>query len=197
MIPTLPQDKRSEIDALAIRYGRPLVRTVDLAPNTYLNTENLGVRASEVCMVVRRIGGRLLTFRKTFYPQGVFRLLTGGIAQDESVLDALRRECQEETGLQTELRRLLAIVSYGVEGSDDPPIFHTFAFLLDEISGMLGALDAAERVEAFRDIEPPELLTIAARLDDLDAGYAEELNSRWRDWGRFRAVIHRIVSEAL
>lgn len=113
------------------------------------------------------------------------------------MLDALRRETLEETGLQTDVRRLLAVVTYGPGGGDAPPLFHTVAFLLDEVSGTLGALDEHEQVEAFRAIEPAELMTIADQLDHLDLGYADELNSGWHDWGRFRAVIHRVVWTAL
>jgi len=46
----------------------------------------------EVCLVVCRPNGKLLTFTKTFYPPGVYRLLTGGVEPGESVLDVLRRE---------------------------------------------------------------------------------------------------------
>ncbi|MGQ0550700.1 MAG: NUDIX hydrolase [Armatimonadota bacterium] len=197
MIPTLPAETRRELAELADAYGHPLVRSIDLAPNSYLTPENLGVGAGEVCMVVRRSNGQLLTFRKTFYPPGVFRLLTGGIASGERMLDAVRRESHEETGLETEVRRLLAVVAYGPERGDSPSIFHTVAFLLDEVGGTLGALDEREHVEAFRDIELPELLAIADQLDHLDLGYAKELHSRWCDWGRFRAVIHRVVWDAL
>ncbi|MGH2373399.1 MAG: NUDIX hydrolase [bacterium] len=197
MIATLPATTRRELAELAGAYGQPLVQTVDLAPNGYLTSENLAVGNGEVCIVVRRISGQLLTFRKTFYPPGVFRLLTGGIASGERVLDAVRRESHEETGLQTEVRRLLAVVAYATGGVDSLSIFYTVAFLLDEVGGILGALDEHEQVEAFRNIEPAELLTIADQLDHLGLGYADELNARWHDWGRFRAVIHRVVWTAL
>ncbi|HEU4678300.1 MAG TPA: hypothetical protein VFS35_02190, partial [Terrimicrobiaceae bacterium] len=81
--------------------------------------------------------------------------------------------------------------------ADLPPIFYTVAFLLDEVGGTLGALDEHEQVEAFRNVERAELLTIADQLDHLDVGYADELNARWDDWGHFRAVIHRVVWTAL
>lgn len=197
MIPTLPVETRRELAELAGSYGQPLVREVDLTPNSLLTTQNIGVGAGEVCMVVRRINGQLLTFRKTFYPAGIFRLLTGGIAPGERILDAVRRECHEETGLQTEVQRLLAVVAYGSGSADLPPIFYTVAFLLDEVGGTLGALDEHEQVEAFRNVERAELLTIADQLDHLDVGYADELNARWDDWGHFRAVIHRVVWTAL
>ena len=129
MIPTLPVETRRELAELAGCYGQPLVREVDLTPNSLLTTQNIGVGAGEVCMVVRRINGQLLTFRK---------------------------------------KRLLAVVAYGSGSAHLPPIFYTVAFLLDEVGGTLGALDEHEQVEAFRNVERAELLTIADQLDHLD-----------------------------
>src|SRR6266487_1360095 len=72
----------------------------------------LNDRIGEVCMVIRRKNGKLLTAIKTFYPPGAFRLLTGGIAHGESIEAALLREVDEETGLDVIARRFLAVIEY-------------------------------------------------------------------------------------
>src|SRR5258706_8266241 len=87
-------------------------------------------------MVVRRPNGKLLLSIKPFYPRGAYRLPTGGIHPGEPVFDALARETHEETGLRTEVRRFLAQIAYrGTEAPDAAPLFHTFAFLLEETGG--------------------------------------------------------------
>src|SRR5688500_17526575 len=117
-------------------------------------------------MAVRRPNGKLLVAIKTFYPRGAYRLPTGGIHHGERILDALLRETHEETGLETEVRRFLGTISYrGRSMPEAPPLFHTFAFLMHELGGTLGALDTSERIEAWREMSPAELREQAAVLE--------------------------------
>lgn len=197
MFPTLPQDVQNELEQLAQRYGQPLVRTVDLEASNLFDPLNKTDRYGEVCMVIRRKNGLLLTMVKTIYPKGAYRLPTGGINYGEPIRDALLRETYEETGLQVNIQRFLAAVAYRIPAINLEPIFYTFAFLLDEVSGTLGAIDETERVEAFREIEPGELPRVAQTLESVKNEYSDEIDGIWRDWGHFRAVIHRAVLEAL
>lgn len=198
MFSSLPQARQTELEQLAHDYGQPLVRIVDLDVKHLFDPLSRGYdRIGEVCMVVRRPNGHLLTMKKTFYPRDGYRLLTGGIHHGEPILDALLRETHEETGLEVTVERFLAAVAYRVPAINDTPIFYTFAFLLDEIGGTLGSLDEEERVEAFREIEPGELNMVAARLGSIPSQNDSEIDGNWRDWGKFRAIIHRLVWEVL
>lgn len=186
----LPPAVEAEITALAARYGAPrrITATLDGNPFDPLTKSD---RYGEVCMVVRRRDGRLLTSIKTFYPAGCFRLLTGGVAHGETIEAALHREVGEETGLQTVVRRFLAVVEY------HPYAFATFAFLLDECGGALGSRDPHERLGAFREIDVSELPALAATLEAAPDRWDAEICGNWRDWGRFRAIVHRVVYEVL
>ena len=149
-------------------------------------------------MVILRPSGKVLLSIKTFYPRGAFRLPTGGIHHGEGVVESLRRETAEETGLTTEVRRFLARISYRpLSAPDDPPVFHTFAFLLEETGGRLGALDETERIEEWREVAPSELHAVADLLDHLASEGSEDIGGDWAAWGRFRAVVHRAVARAL
>lgn len=173
------------------------VRIVDLGPNRFAQSDDGLSRANEVCMIFRRPWGDVLTFRKTFYPPGVYRLPTGGINVGEDIVDALRREVREETGLSADPHRLLATVGYCVNGFSDRHCCYTFAFLLDEVTGTPAAVDASEQVEEFRWVGVGELPRIAEMLERLRDEYSPDLESTWRDWGRFRAVIHRVVWDVM
>ena len=195
MFPSLPQETREEIDQLAWRYGQPLVQTVRLAKQPF-DPISKKDRYGEVCMVVRRPNGRLLTMTKTFYPAGAYRLLTGGINHGEPILAALLRETQEETSLQVEVRRFLALAAYHYADTGDNPVFYTFAFLLDEVGGTLHVDDEEEQVGGFLEIEPADLESMAERLEHINADYSDRITGNWQDWGKFRAVIHHLVWEA-
>lgn len=149
-------------------------------------------------MAVRRPNGKLLVAIKTFYPRGAYRLPTGGIHHGERILDALIRETHEETGLDTVVRRFLATISYrGRSTPEASPLFHTFAFLLDELGGTLSPLDTSERIEGWREMSPAELRDQAAVLDRIATEGTASIGGSWADWGRFRAVAHRAVADAL
>lgn len=149
-------------------------------------------------MVVRRRNGKVLLCIKSFYPRGAYRLPTGGIHHGERILNALSRETTEETGLETAVRRFLAAIAYrDASAPSDPPIFHTFAFLLDEVGGTLETRDAAEQIEEWIEVAPSSLGAVAHRLERVTSAHSEEIGGKWSDWGRFRAVVHRVVQEAL
>lgn len=193
-----------EIAELAQRYGTPLRRQVGLASDRLFDPLGKPDRIGEVCMVIRRSNGTLITARKTFYPTGVYRLLTGGINHGERILDALLRETEEETGLEVEVRRFLAVIGYALQPlhtatptQTRASRFHTFAFLLDEIGGVLACYDPNERVEDFGEAQIDQLPALAMQLDLLGQEFDPEISGRWRDWGRFRAAAHRVVHEAL
>src|SRR5579863_5175158 len=197
MFPYLSQDVQNELAQLSQMYNQPLVRTVNLGQTSQFDPLSRTDRYGEVCMVVRRPNGLLLTMLKTFYPREAYRLPTGGINHGEPIADALLRETLEETGLDIEVRQFLAAVAYTTATTGEQPVFYTFAFLLDEIGGKLGPLDLSERVESFRFIAPTELPILVERLSHLDQHYDSQITGDWHDWGLFRAVIHNIVWEAL
>lgn len=193
---SLPPTVQDEIVQLSHRYGQPLERLITLPTTKPFDPLNKKDRYGEVCMVVRRKNGCLLTMIKSYYPQEAYRLLTGGINHGESILEALLRETTEETGLEVKANRFLVAAAYRLTGADTPR-FYTFAFLLDEIGGTLGVIDEEEQIEDFREIEPGALPTVADHLEHVGANYSEQIGGRWQDWGHFRAVIHTLVWEAL
>ena len=193
----LPYAVLREIDALAARYGEPR-RVRAPIDDGFDDPIRKPDRYGEVCMVIRRPTGRLLLSIKTFYPRGAYRLPTGGIHHGESVHDALVREAHEETGLDLSVERFIAHVAYTAEREPaSAPLFHTFAFLLAEHGGTLGALDETEQIEDWREVEVTELTRVAETLAALRTTGTRDIGGDWQAWGRFRAVVHRVAHDAL
>ena len=186
---------RSEVAALTQRFGAPVMRDVTLDDIGFDPVGNPS-RFAEVCMVVRRPTGDVLLSIKTFYPRGAYRLPTGGIHPDEPILDAVLRETREETGLDLDVRTFLAALTYR-DGPAGPPVFHTFAFLLDDPTGApVTAVDEQEQIESYVEIPISELPAIAERLERIPSDGAAGIPN-WDAWGRFRSHVHRAVHEAL
>lgn len=186
--------QQQQLEGLSLQYGKTRYVEAEIFPG-FDDPIRKPDRVGEVCMVIRRPNGKLLLSIKKIYPRGAYRLPTGGVGIGEAIIAALFREVNEETGLTVRLRRFLALISYRVAG-DDTPVFHTFAFLLDEVGGTLGVLDPGEQIEEYIEIDPAELPRVAERLESLPDGDRATVGS-WSDWGKFRAVVHRAVHEAL
>ncbi len=185
-----------EIALIAARFGEP--RRVDALIRPFFDPIQRPDRFAEVCMVIRRRNGKVPLSIKTFYPRGAYRLPTGGIHHGERILDALSRETEEETGLETVTERFLAWITYRpVSAPDAPPLFHTFAFLLDEVGGRFHTRDLEEQIEEWLEVEPAALGDVADRLDRVASAPSKEIGGDWADWGHFRAVVHRVVHEEL
>lgn len=180
-----------ELQELALRYGKPLEITHNLGTNSYLAA--VKNRIAEVCLVFQRPSGLFLTMTKPFYPTGVYRLPTGSILLGESVVDALMRESWEETGLQAQILRYLAHITYQ---HNEGRLFHSHVFLL-AADGTPHPQDHLEQISGFQEVTTSSLLDIAQKLEALSYDFSKELGATWTDWGKFRAVVHQVAAQAL
>lgn len=123
--------------------------------------------------IVLRRNGKIVLIRRANEPYRGKLALPGGFVEiGESVEDAVRREVREETGLETEIIRLVGVYS----DPERDPRGHVVSvcFLLREIGGSLKAgSDAREVIE----IEPEKI-----KKEDLAFDHAEML----RDAGVLR-----------
>ncbi len=191
----IPAWHRSEIEHLVAAYGSPRYRHIHLDDGRFDPLTKID-RVGEVGMVIRRPDGTLITARKTYYPPGVFRLLTGGIGHSERIIEALNREVLEETSLTVRINRFLSMITYQLDTAV-PRFFVSYIFLLDELAGTLQADDPTEQVAEFRSFLPTELPLLAAQLRQLTDQSDPAINGKWSSWGRFRAVMHEECAAAL
>jgi NAD+ diphosphatase len=192
----LSPEREAEIQALAAKYGSP-ERIRAVLEDAETEPLSMSDRIGEVCMVIRRPNGKLITAIKTFYPKGCFRLLTGGIKDQEPIEDALWREISEETGLQTSIARFLAVIEYADASPSNLIGFASFIFLLDADDSEIVVSDPDEKIDSFREIAVDELPDLAQTLEEAPQTYSEEVRGYWHAWGVFRAVSHHIVYASL
>jgi ADP-ribose pyrophosphatase YjhB (NUDIX family) len=178
-----------QIVRLTNRYGVPQRVEVTLPSGTFdpLNSGLSSGRTREVAFAVLRPNGRVLLQTKSIYPEGTFRIPTGGVEEDEDIEEALKREVREEMGLDVEIRRFFALIEYSAP--ELTKAFTTYAFLLRETGGTLLASEPHEKISGWREVVPSDLVEIARQLEGMDGG--------WRAWGLFRAPVHRVLAELL
>ena len=184
----------AELETLSLTYGQPLIVNETVRIKAMFGAlDERPARVAEVVPVIRRPNGRVLAMIKENYPNGAYRLPSGGIHKGEPVLDALLRETYEETGLTVTVRRFLAIVRYQVVVSTGRTgRFSSYCFLVDG-DGPVVPQDANEHIADFREVELAELPAMASMLYNLRADGEND----WTDWGRFRSVVHRVVGDIL
>jgi 8-oxo-dGTP pyrophosphatase MutT (NUDIX family) len=185
-----------ELESLAKQFGQPRRSSYSLrvSPATYaawVQKTRQGPVAcrGEVIMVIVRPNGNVLLHTKDFYPDGVYRLLSGRVLWHEEVEKTLRREVMEETSLEVNVDRFLGLIEYQFLCRESTVPFFSYLFQLSEIRGELCCLDHGEGITDFREANITELPRVAAQLESLEPD--------WQDWGRFRAVAHHMVWDLL
>lgn len=179
-----------ELTRLSEKYGAFPLEHVDLrvtsehffqATRTPLGKQ----RRAEVLAVVTRPDRRVLVHTKHFYPAGVYRLISGGIALGEPVETALVREIREETGLPIQSQCLIGVLAYRILYKDQSIAFASYVFRVDVPAKPVRVQDKSEEIAGFRWISFGSLAEVEEQL--------LQVPPEWQDWGRFRALGHRFV----
>ncbi len=142
-------------------------------------------RRGEVLLVVERTDGQVLLHTKEIYPVGGWRLLSGGIRYEESVLGALRREVREETGVDDAPCAYLGLIRYRFVCNDRHQEFASYVFRVVIADAQPTVTDPEEAISGFRWVAPASLDGVASQLRSVEP--------KWRDWGHFRAVGHERI----
>ncbi len=146
-------------------------------------------RRGEVVLAIRRPDGQTLLHTKRFYPQGVYRLPSGGVHPDEPVLSSAIRETKEETGLDVIVDRFLGTIEYEFCHAGRQLPFVSYVFLVRANNSRPAVQDPEEQITGFRYVAPQEIRAVAAQL--------RALPPEWANWGNFRAPSHDMVADVL
>ncbi|NIO70847.1 MAG: NUDIX domain-containing protein [Anaerolineae bacterium] len=182
-----------EVAELARRYG-PLERRhyiLEIGERTFADWREVmrNDRRGEVGLFILRPSGNVILHAKEFYPEGIYRVPTGGIERGEDVVTAVHREAREETGLTVAIERCLGVLEYEFRYRGETLPFVSYVFLLRENGGQLCPQDEGERITSFQEVPLTELEAVARNLRAIEAD--------WRDWGHYRAIAHSFVAEVL
>lgn len=146
-------------------------------------------RRGEVVLAIQRPDGKVLLHTKPFYPEGVFRLPSGGVHPGEPVLATVIREAREETGLEVTIDRFLGMVEYEFSHDRRRLPFVSYVFSVRADDSQPAPQDLGEQISDFRYVTAPGIRKVAAQL--------RALPGAWGDWGHFRAPPHDLVADKL
>ncbi|MHC1680927.1 MAG: NUDIX domain-containing protein [Methanomassiliicoccales archaeon] len=144
-------------DGTLSSFGTELVERMELYVRLLeAQLENLWKNPSLTCdgLVLRK--GKVLLVQRGREPfQGCHALPGGFVEYGESTEDCVVREIKEETGLETEIVRLVGV--YSEMGRDPRGHFVTLLYLLRETGGKLKAGDDADSAKFFALSDLPDL----------------------------------------
>lgn len=184
-----------EFYALCEKYHwSPVIKdvTIKYANSSFFNKMKASVqrdRRGEVVFCVIRPNGRIIAVTCSEYPRGVFRIPTGGIGHREDIIEAARRETMEELGLEASIEEFGGVIRIRFEHEGESVMFYSYLFILRETGGRLLEDASDDEVSEVREVGLGELDRMAAVLDDIQG--------KWRDWGKFRYVTSGAMAELL
>lgn len=198
----------AELETLQRRWGAfPVAQTTLNVADPFLSGEHQQLasngRRAEICYVLHRgdpMQGVLL-HAKTFYPEGIYRLPTGGVHTGERIMETVAREIFEETGLRigegdddAQVERCLGVLAYELHHARLGAVsFATYHFLVRmPPDAAIAPQDPEESIRGWQWRPATELPWVADLL-----AMTYRVSKEWADWGRYRALSHRFVAERL
>jgi len=144
-------------------------------------------RVGEVVFAVERPNGRIITITCTEYPEGTYRVPTGGIAYGEKTEEAVYREVMEELGLESRIISFLGlmVITFSYQGEETD--FYSYLFHLKEIGGIVLEDATDDEVSAIKEANKQQLEDTAQKL--------LSLSGEWKDWGEFRSITTKAIAE--
>lgn len=145
-------------------------------------------RRGEVIFAIGR-DNKMLVHTKAYYPNSVFRLMTGGVHQNEKVIDSLHREVFEETGMKITSSDLVGILFYRFRHGSQSLPFLSYLFYLSTDPDSPIVTDPGEDIAEFQwtDFDRwNEIMSALRRVPD-----------DWQDWAKMRLIGHQVIQEYL
>jgi len=153
----------------------------------YVNSKINVDRVGEVVFAVKD-GDSILLVRQGEYPQGLYRVPSGGIGIGENVIDALKREVKEELAIEVQKFYLIGVIEYNLFYKDKSYKFFSFVFLIEGYKKDSFAKTDGEISEVL----PVKIPKIKDYCDII-----ERQNGFWKDWGSLRYHSTYLVYEYL
>lgn len=146
-------------------------------------------RRGEVVFCVIRPCGKLIAITCAEYPEGIFRIPTGGIGHSENIEEAVYREVKEELGLDTQITHFAGVLKLKFAHEDQSFMFYSYMFVLKETGGTLLADASDDEISEIKEVDLDGLEQICDGLIKIEGD--------WSDWGKFRYESCRAVLEYL
>lgn len=145
-------------------------------------------------------GKVILGDKPDFYPEGITRLIGGGINKDEDAKDAALRELHEEIGIKIPKKSLKDLCEIDINAEADGVVYHLITYLYKtEINSH--NIKTGDDVSSVSALSLDQLKQLADKYESLPSDlvfcHSSGYTHLWSDYGKVYGPIHRIVYELL
>ncbi|HCQ31220.1 TPA: hypothetical protein DIU27_02470 [Candidatus Collierbacteria bacterium] len=160
---------------------------------SHLPFENLRYRDRTVLILGKDDQEKfILGDKKGFYPEGIVRMIGGGINDDEDVLSAAVRETEEELGIKEPVDRFVPLVQVNVEGAFEGEKFThvVYVYFLPLTDKELVSGDDVSDVVRMDEKGYRQLVTNYFKLASDNFFEHQRGKFSWGDYGKVYGFIH-------
>lgn len=147
------------------------------------------LRGEHVQVLIKNQAGNYVLGAKNMYPDGIVRLVGGGMDEDTPTTGAIR-EVEEELGIKLSEKELipLARVTYHISHSEDV-VFTVHLFFAETNQ----QLTPSDDLDGLKELTIPEIEDLIQRYANLTDQTPPDLGFSWRDYGIIFGDLHQIA----
>ncbi|MDD5602690.1 MAG: NUDIX domain-containing protein [Eubacteriales bacterium] len=140
-------------------------------------------RTGEVVFAVIRPNGKIIAVTCDGYPEGVYRIPSGGTGKGEDPVSAVQREVKEELGLEIAAPELIEVLNIRFVCGRENFNFTSHIFIAAETGGRLMSDATDNEIGGVRELDAGNIAEFQEMVGKLGS-----VQGRWNDWGRFRQL---------
>lgn len=161
--------------------------------------DNLKYRDRTVLVVFKDSVGRYLLGASEQYPDGIVRLMGGGVDNNEELLPAVVREVKEETNLDITPDELVELAQVKIVGNFQNQTYtHTVnIYYLNSKKDDLIAGDDVSNIVAYSEEEYNKLISSFKNLEPSYLSSEDGDGYSWGDYGKVYAFVHQVALDEM
>ncbi len=155
-----------------------------------------------LCLIVVRdlVGNILVGSKPNFYPAGIYRMIGGGVDENENPVVGTQRELKEELGIDADIKDLNLLLQVDVNAIDaQERIFNNSNFIyFYQLKD--NNYKAGDDIKSVIKLTINELYMLGEKYETLseDDWFKNEMeNYNWKDYGKVYGPIHKLTAEKL
>ena len=156
-------------------------------------------RERTVLIVIKNSQGKyLLGAKEGHYPDGISRLMGGGVDNGEDILSAAIRELKEELNVTIPLEQLEPYADVLVEAIDEKGVKYSTCISIVKLTVPIDQYSAGDDVTNVVELTKEEVLDLIKRYQELSPDFWFENDQKrfnWADYGKVYAPVHKIAIE--
>ncbi len=158
-------------------------------------------RKHHALIVLRDPTGKFILSRKAVYPVGIYRLIGGGVEEeDTSSLEAAARELSEETTLSPDSKSLTPVCRIQAHITEQETE-ESFDFILDLFEYYIPKdqpFDIRDdELQKIRSFTVPDVKDLIEEYESLPDTIVPDYGFAWGDYGKLFGPVHRFMLQDL